>query len=576
MSNPESYYKFQPITKSVITGGLLADRCTKNLNNLFLKIDNQRMADIFTEEHKIWFAEPEFAGKYLDTAARLFQTTLNPDILVRAKKIADSMIENQREDGYLGTYFKGLEFENFSVWNQSYVTMGLISYYEVTGDERAMNACVKCMDYIATNYLKAGGPDILKSLNMGISNSCIILSAAKLYGITKKPLYLEFCDYIISRWESCNLAMVSNPVMFQLGCMKAAEMIICYRGLLELGRVTGREGYAESAAKYWNQITNFQIGVTGNGSLYEYWAHAYAPQLETSIDLKPNENCVAVCYMKMCADLYAYYGDTKYLDAFEKALYNHVLGSQAIDGTDFSYYQGTIGRKIQKTKETYYKCCRYRGMNILSHLPEYVAWGAAEGVVLGLYISAKVQCAFDGVAVSIEQTTDYPRAGAVGVTVKPAEKKRFALKLRVPVWCTGMAVKVNGKAVDAAPEGGYVSVEREWSPAGDTVELMLDMPVKLIEGLIEDEAHVACQAGPILLAIDTRYGTPVRGTRLVSGEAQQLVRKPDGKDYAPILKFEAKGEINGAPAVVTLVDYASAGSIDNEHDRFQVWLPAIK
>src|ERR1019366_527442 len=48
---------------------------------------------------------------------------------------------------------------------------------------------------------------------------------------------------------------------------------------------------------------------------------------------------------------------------------------------------------------------------------------------------------------------------------------------------------------------------------------------------------------------------------------------PDGATCTPIVRFTTPGTIAGAPAPVTLVDYASAGSQNPAHDKFQVWVP---
>ena len=81
--------------------------------------------------------------------------------------------------------------------------------------------------------------------------------------------------------------------------------------------------------------------------------------------------------------------------------------------------------------------------------------------------------------------------------------------------------------------------------------------------------------GPLVLAIDSRYGTPLGATR-VDGTGATLPltpREPDGNTWTPIVRFTTPGAIAGVPAPVTLVDYASAGSQNPAQDKFQVWVP---
>jgi hypothetical protein len=43
-----------------------------------------------------------------------------------------------------------------------------------------------------------------------------------------------------------------------------------------------------------------------------------------------------------------------------------------------------------------------------------------------------------------------------------------------------------------------------------------------------------------------------------------------------MVRFTAKGRYRGAQQDITLVDYASAGSLDPAVDRFMVWIPAAE
>jgi len=218
---------------------------------------------------------------------------------------------------------------------------GLLAWHAVTRDANALRCARRCAGYIISNFTRRGGPDLLRAGNQGIQHSCILPQIAQLYALTGDRAHLEFCDYIVRRWEASNLRLLSGADRyFSIGCLKAAEMLICYQGLVELYRVTRRKAYVEAAVKYWHCILRTQIGITGNGSISEtWWMVGGRPALLTN-DIHPNENCVAVCWMKLSNYLLTHSGDAAYADQFEKTLYNHLLGSQALDGSDFSYYQG--------------------------------------------------------------------------------------------------------------------------------------------------------------------------------------------------------------------------------------------
>ena len=77
------------------------------------------------------------------------------------------------------------------------------------------------------------------------------------------------------------------------------------------------------------------------------------------------------------------------------------------------------------------------------------------------------------------------------------------------------------------------------------------------------------------MAIDSNYGTPIYGTQVeVPEEGYTLEREyVDNLDGIPLLKFKIPGYIDKKPASITLVDYASAGSVDTKTSEFRVWLP---
>ena len=76
----------------------------------------------------------------------------------------------------------------------------------------------------------------------------------------------------------------------------------------------------------------------------------------------------------------------------------------------------------------------------------------------------------------------------------------FALKLRVPGWSDGMAIRVNGQPQTAGIQPGqWATVSREWKP-GDTLETAMPLSFRRVP---IDEQHpnrVAIVRGPVVYA----------------------------------------------------------------------------
>ena len=74
----------------------------------------------------------------------------------------------------------------------------------------------------------------------------------------------------------------------------------------------------------------------------------------------------------------------------------------------------------------------------------------------------------DGFA--LEVTTRYPWEGSVGLEVREAPGGPASLKLRIPGWCQGASVRVNGRTpAEEAKPGSYLDLGRTWK-AGDAIE----------------------------------------------------------------------------------------------------------
>jgi hypothetical protein len=85
---------------------------------------------------------------------------------------------------------------------------------------------------------------------------------------------------------------------------------------------------------------------------------------------------------------------------------------------------------------------------------------------------------------------------------------------------------------------------------------------------------VAVQRGPLVLALDSRYGVPVRDASIVlPGDELELQETSTGNGHSPMAAFTAAGRSDGRDVQLTLVDYASAGSLGPGADEFETWIP---
>lgn len=123
---------------------------------------------------------------------------------------------------------------------------------------------------------------------------------------------------------------------------------------------------------------------------------------------------------------------------------------------------------------------------------------------INLYIGGRAEFEFGNKRVVIEQTTDYPWGDTVELVVKnPAD---FGLALRIPGWCDGARVCLNGKALDLTriTSAGYAIIRRGWKE-GDRITLKLPMRVKMIRAnpkIRADAGRAAIQRGPVVYCLE--------------------------------------------------------------------------
>jgi DUF1680 family protein len=149
-----------------------------------------------------------------------------------------------------------------------------------------------------------------------------------------------------------------------------------------------------------------------------------------------------------------------------------------------------------------FRCCQH---NVAMGWPYYAEelWLATAdgGLAASLYapseVSAKVG---DAAQVRITEATDYPVDGTVTLAVSAPRPVRFPLYLRIPRWCDGARLSVNGKPVDAKTRPlSYAVVDRTWTD-GDTVTL--ELPMRLAATVWEKNKNaVSISRGPLTFSL---------------------------------------------------------------------------
>lgn len=121
---------------------------------------------------------------------------------------------------------------------------------------------------------------------------------------------------------------------------------------------------------------------------------------------------------------------------------------------------------------------------------------ASDAIVINYYgPSTAVLTAPDGTLVTLKQSTTYPIAGAVEITVTPSRPALFTIRLKIPAWSRASTVVINSDS-QTCTAGAYCELHRIWRP-GDLITLTLDMNIRAVRGEANARGRAAATISPI-------------------------------------------------------------------------------
>jgi hypothetical protein len=126
-----------------------------------------------------------------------------------------------------------------------------------------------------------------------------------------------------------------------------------------------------------------------------------------------------------------------------------------------------------------YRCCPHNyGMGWPYYVEEMWAATPDNGLVATLHGPSRVTAEVaDGTAVTINAETSYPFTDTITFTVTTPKALAFPLYLRIPGWCAGPSIQVNGTAAAVSAGPSYARLDRTWI-TGDRVVLRLPMQAR--------------------------------------------------------------------------------------------------
>jgi DUF1680 family protein len=371
---------------------------------------------------------------------------------------------------------------------------GLRDSYLYCGNEEARTVMVRLAGWVyeTTKNLSFAQWQIMLNVEYGGINEVM----ADAFAITGNRKYLEAARKFYDD-------RVLGPLSEQhddLNGFHANTQFPKIIGLERIYELTGDTNLNATAKFFWRTVVYHHSYVTGGNSDGEFFGPP--DTLNDYLNYNTTESCNTYNMLKLTRHLFLHDPKPEYADYYERAVWNHILGSQNPEDGMMCYYIPLEpgGHKTYNTPFNDFWCCTGTGMENHSRYNDNIYFYDDSSLYVNLFIPSELNWIEKGVRV--RQETDFPETGKVKFVIRCAKPVKLSFRIRHPFWATKeFSIKVNGKAVelDSRPQS-YAVLDRVWKN-GDVVELDMGLFLRT-ESMPDNPNRIAVFYGPILLAGD--------------------------------------------------------------------------
>ena len=306
--------------------------------------------------------------------------------------------------------------------------------------------------------------------------------------------------------------------------------VVGFERIAELGE---RPEWHRAATYFWDTVVNRRTVAFGGNSVRE---HFHSPDdFEPMIrNIEGPETCNTYNMLRLTHLLYQFAPEFKYINYYERALYNHILSSQDPATGGLVYFTPVRPQHYRVYSQVHESmwCCVGSGIENHFKYGEFIYAFGGDDLIVNLFIPSRVAWPEKGVVLSQENA--FPDEAATSLIFE--SDTDIGLRIRYPTWAAAdhATVLVNGEPQDvSARPGSYIQLQRAWKK-GDIIRLELPMATHT-ERLPDGSDYFAILHGPIVLSAPTRpfaddaldfYADDSRMGHIASGAMCQLESSP--------------------------------------------------
>ncbi|MFD7813546.1 glycoside hydrolase family 127 protein [Streptomyces sp. NPDC059785] len=611
----------RPASAARITGGFWAARrrtnaevslpqgpgrleAAGNLANLRAAADG---TDTFTGDFPFQDSD---VHKWLEAAS--WQLAETPELGDDVDKLTELLAAAQGADGYLQTYYQVAHPDRrwrelgwgHELYCAGHLIQAAVAHHRTTGRTELLGVAERFASHVDATF----GPG--KKIDGVCGHPGIETALVELYRETGERRWLDLATYFVDRRGH---GLLDADVNLHLGKAywqdhtpvrettavtgHAVRQLYLLAGVTDLAAETGDTQLRSLLERLWDGMVAGKTYLTGGlGARHE--GESFGDPFELPPDRAYAETCAAIASVHWSWRMALLTGEAKYSDLVERTLFNGFLSGVGLDGETWLYvnplqvredYDGAHADDQSARRTPWFRCacCPPNVMRLLASLPHYMTSGDGEGLQVHQYASGTYTAG--GGTLRVE--TGYPWDGRVVVTVEAVPDEPWALSLRVPSWCTDVAVEASwGEELSAtvaggsvgsggsAGSGGWWRVRRRWA-VGDAVTLRLGMAPRLTRPDPRVDAVRGCVAvelGPLvycLEGVDQRAGVRIDDLVLSVDAPLTATHHADLLGGVTVVTAGGRRRSDGVCVPLTAVPYhvwANRGA-----GPMRVWLPHV-
>lgn len=476
------------------------------------RIENFKVAGNLTDGmHKGIVYDDSDVFKILEGAAYSLSQRSNIALEKRVDEIIDFIAAAQEDSGYLNTYYtiRGekpwTDMDKHEMYNGGHMIEAAIAYKNATGKEKFLEVVINFANHLLDQF----GPG---KRNWVAGHQEIELALVKLYEVTGNKEYLDFSHWLLEQrgngyghnsvgdneWNESYYQDIIPVKQITRVSGHAVRAMYMFTAMADVSNYIDQPEYIDALKRVWNNVVNQNMYVTGGIGSSKH-NEGFTEDYDLLNEEAYCETCASVGMVLWNQRMFSYFGDSKYLDVLERAMYNGVISGLSLSGKEF-FYVNPLYSNGEHHRKLWYNtsCCPTQISRFIPSIGNYIYSSSEDSFYVNLFISSETESR----GLKVTQETLYPYNGKVKINISSSNHLYKYIRIRIPEWTNSFKVLSNGEACNFKIESGFIVLELK-NVNSITVDFNMDIQkIKSIDKVKENIGKTAIQYGPIVYCIE--------------------------------------------------------------------------